>query len=95
MPAYAIVRIMDIFDPAGFETYRAKAGPTIGAHNGKVIVGGGRKATLEGDDDTAVVVIEFPSYEAAEAWYNSPEYAEALKIRLGASSAQVVLAEGR
>jgi len=95
MPAYAIVRIIDISDPAGFEAYRAKAGPTLAAHHGKVIVGGGRKATLEGDDDTAVVIIEFPSYEAAQTWYNSPEYGEALKIRLAASSVQVVIAEGR
>jgi uncharacterized protein (DUF1330 family) len=95
MSAYAIVRIIDITDPATFETYKAKAGPTIGAHDGKVIVGGGRKATLEGDDDINVVIIEFPSYEAAEAWYNSPEYAEAMSHRVGAASAQVVLAEGR
>ncbi len=95
MPAYVIVRIIEITDPEGFEAYRAKAGPIVGAHGGKVIVGGGRKTTLEGDDDTAVVIIEFPSYEQAEAWYNSPEYTEAIKIREAASSAHVVLAEGR
>ncbi len=46
MPAYAIVRIMDISDPDTFETYKGLAGPTIGSHDGKVIVGGGRKDTV-------------------------------------------------
>ncbi len=95
MSAYAIVRITEISDPAGFETYKGLAGPTLAAHDGKVIVGGGRKTTLEGEDDTAVVIIEFASYEAALAWYNSPEYAAAIKVRAAASSAQVVIAEGR
>ncbi len=95
MPAYAIVRIMDISDPDTFETYKGMAGPSIGAHDGKVIVGGGRKDTVEGDDDTAVVIIEFPTYEQAEAWYKSPEYTAAIKVRQGASSAQVILADGR
>ena len=95
MPAYAVVRIIDISDETEFDAYRGKAGPTIGAHEGKVIVGGGRKSTVEGDDDTRLVIIEFPSYEQAEAWYNSPEYTDAVQHRLGASTAQVVLAEGR
>ena len=95
MPAYAIVRIIDITDPEGFEAYKAKAGPTVAAHGGKVIVGGGRKTTVEGDDDTAVVIIEFSSYEQAEAWYDSPEYAKAIAVREAASTAHVVLAEGR
>ena len=95
MPAYAIVRIMDISDADTFETYKGMAGPSIGPHGGKVIVGGGRKDTVEGDDDTAVGIIEFPSYEQAEAWYKSPEYAAAIKVRQGASTAQVILADGR
>ena len=95
MAAYVIVRIIDISDADAFEVYKSKAGPTLASHGAKVIVGGGRKATVEGEDDTAVVIIEFPSYEAAEAWYQSPEYVEAMKHRLGASSSQVVIAEGR
>lgn len=95
MVAYVIVRIIDISDADEFEVYKSKAGPALASHDAKVIVGGGRKATLEGEDDTALVIIEFPSYEAAEAWYQSPEYVAAMKHRLGASSAQVVIAEGR
>ncbi len=95
MVAYAIVRIIDISDADEFEVYKSKAGPTLASHNAQVIVGGGRKATLEGEDDSAVVIIEFSSYEAAQAWYQSPEYGAAMKHRLAASSAQVVIAEGR
>jgi uncharacterized protein (DUF1330 family) len=41
-----------------------------------------------------VVVIEFPSFEAAEQFYRSPEYTAARKLREGAASAQFVAVEG-
>ena len=94
MPAYAVVRIIEISDPDGFEEYKKLAGPTIGAHGGKVIVGGAsRRTTPEGEADTAMVIIEFPSFDQAEAWYGSPEYAAAVKVRESASTAQLVLVE--
>ena len=41
-----------------------------------------------------IVVIEFADTDAAKRWYNSPEYQEALKIRLANSRGRVILAEG-
>jgi uncharacterized protein (DUF1330 family) len=40
------------------------------------------------------VVIEFPSFEAALACYRSPEYQEALSLRLPASVADVIVVTG-
>ena len=40
------------------------------------------------------VVIEFDSYEAAKACYDSPEYRAALKIREQASTGDLVIIEG-
>ena len=51
--------------------------------------------TLEGQKAPArVVVIEFPSYDAAQAFYNGPEYTAARKLRAGAATMQIVAAEG-
>jgi len=41
-----------------------------------------------------VIVIEFPSLEAAKKFYDSSEYARALEIRLRATKSRLVLVEG-
>jgi uncharacterized protein (DUF1330 family) len=41
-----------------------------------------------------IVVLEFPSYEKAKDWYESPQYREALAIRQSCATASLVLAEG-
>ena len=41
-----------------------------------------------------MVVIEFADIAAAKRWYNSPEYQEALKIRLANSTGRVLFVEG-
>jgi uncharacterized protein (DUF1330 family) len=40
------------------------------------------------------VVLEFDSYDAAKACYESPEYQAAIKLREGASIADLVVIEG-
>ncbi len=41
-----------------------------------------------------LVVIEFPSAEAARRWYDSPEYRKVLPIRLQHAVSHMLLAEG-
>ena len=41
-----------------------------------------------------LVLLEFPSMEQARKWYDSPEYAPALKMRLKAANAKLILVEG-
>jgi uncharacterized protein (DUF1330 family) len=41
-----------------------------------------------------VVVVEFPSFERAREFYDSPEYVAARKVREGAGAAQFVVVEG-
>ena len=67
----------------------------IANHGGRFIVRGGEVAALEGDAPSGrVVVIEFPSLDAARAFYESPEYKELIPIRQSASSARFFLVEG-
>jgi uncharacterized protein (DUF1330 family) len=40
------------------------------------------------------VIIEFPSMEAARAWWDSPEYAKPKSMRRAASNGRLVLLEG-
>lgn len=39
-------------------------------------------------------VIEFPSYQAAQACFHSPDYQAAIKLRAGVAQFQIVITEG-
>ncbi|HXP06402.1 MAG TPA: DUF1330 domain-containing protein [Stellaceae bacterium] len=94
MPAYIVAEV-EITNPAGYESYRPLAGASVAQYGGKFVVRGGKAELIEGSKDPArIVVIEFPDSAAAKRWYNSPEYQEALKIRLANSTGRVVLVEG-
>jgi uncharacterized protein (DUF1330 family) len=94
MPAYIIAEV-EVTNPAGYEAYRPLAGASIAQYGGKFVVRGGRAELVEGTQEPArMVVIEFADTAAAKRWYNSPEYQEALKIRLANSTGRVILVEG-
>ncbi len=48
----------------------------------------------EGHPRSRVVVIEFPTYEAALECYRSPEYAKAMALREGKSVMDLAITEG-
>jgi uncharacterized protein (DUF1330 family) len=41
-----------------------------------------------------IVILEFPDMDAARAWYNSPQYAEAMAARAGAAVGSFIAVEG-
>ncbi|HVH82089.1 MAG TPA: DUF1330 domain-containing protein [Stellaceae bacterium] len=94
MPAYVIAEV-NVTNPSGYEAYRPLAGASIAQYGGKFLVRGGKAELIEGSSEPArVVVIEFSDIDAAKRWYYSPEYQEALKIRLANSTGRVLLVEG-
>ncbi len=94
MKGYLIGSI-EVRDPAAFEGYRQKVGAVIAAHGGRYLVRGGAVTTVEGHLPIArLVVLEFPSMADARRFYDSPEYAPLLKLRLDSTMSNVVFAEG-
>jgi uncharacterized protein (DUF1330 family) len=94
MPAYLIANI-EVTDPAGFERYRAAVPAVIAAHGGRYLVRGGEKHVLEGNLPLQrLVILEFPSVQAAQAFYDSPDYAPLLKLRLDSTRSDAVIVEG-
>jgi uncharacterized protein (DUF1330 family) len=55
----------------------------------------GRHEVLEGPALEEIIILEFPTYEDAKAWYHSPEYQEACKHRFQAGDYRFVVAEGK
>lgn len=94
MPAYVIADV-DVTDPERYKDYTAYTPDSIARHGGRWVVRGGSTRVLEGDwDPGRIVVIEFPSFEAALGWFESDDYQELAAIRREASTARILLAEG-
>ena len=74
MSAYMVFTKEKTNDPKELKTYAEKIWPTFDGHDVKVLVGYGRHEVLEGEPVEGVVILEFPSFEAAKAWYDSPAY---------------------
>jgi uncharacterized protein (DUF1330 family) len=94
MAAYVIAELT-VTDPTGFEEYRRGVESTIKQHGGRYLVRGGWSDTLEGAwRPSRVVVLEFPSVEAARRWYDSPEYAPLKALRMKTARTEALLIEG-
>ena len=94
MPAYLIADI-EITNPEGYAAYRPLASASVTKHGGRFIARGGAIDALEGGwAPSRIVIIEFPSMDAARAFYHSDDYQAALKVRLENSKGRVVIVDG-
>jgi len=81
MAAYVIVDVEPL-DAERYGEYSERAKPTLERYGGRFVVRGGRFETPEGGwQPRRLVILEFPSYEQAQAWYRSPEYQEIIPLR--------------
>jgi uncharacterized protein (DUF1330 family) len=94
MPAYVIAHI-DVKDPIRYEEYKKMSPISIGRFGGRFIARGAKAEVLEGTwEPKRLVLLEFPSVEAARRWYASPDYAPAKKLRQATSTGDLVLIDG-
>ena len=94
MPAYIVVEV-DVHDRERYDRYKDMAPPSIYQYGGRYIARGGTCETLEGDwNPPRFVILEFENAERAKAWWSSPEYAEAKKLRHATASSRMLLVEG-
>src|SRR5579859_5768762 len=94
MPAYIIARVA-VTDWERYREYTKATPEAIARYGGKFIVRGGELVTLEGEPEMRrLVVIEFPTLEKAQEFFNSPEYSKAKQLRAGAAIGQFLAVEG-
>jgi uncharacterized protein (DUF1330 family) len=85
----------EITDPKAYDEYRRQVAPLLGRFGGRFLVRGGAISHLEGDwKPRRLVIVEFPSFDALQAFYHSPEYAPMRALRQSASIGSVVVADG-
>lgn len=92
--AYAIFT-EDITDPEGMKAYAAAAREAIHGHGATVLAADPRPQVVEGEwHGNQTVLLEFESPEAAQAWYFSPEYQAAARLRQAAATTNAVIVTG-
>jgi uncharacterized protein (DUF1330 family) len=91
--AYIIARI-DVTDPEEYGRYTAATPALAAAFGGRFIARAGRHEALEGAARARNVIIEFPDYPSARAFYDSPGYRAVLPHAFAGSERELVLVEG-
>ncbi|GAB3817833.1 DUF1330 domain-containing protein [Kribbella italica] len=94
MTHYAIANLTDVDLGAGIVEYLERIDATLAPYDGHFIVHGHEPEHLEGVWAGALIVIEFPGYEAARGWYDSAAYQEILPLRTDNSEGVTMLVEG-
>jgi len=90
---YVIAQV-DVTDSAGFEVYRGLVPATIEQYGGRYAIRGGQVTSLEGGwDPKRLVMLRFPSADQAQAWWESPEYAEAKALRQRTARTNLVVVQ--
>ena len=94
MAAYVLAEI-DITNPEGYKEYTKLVPGTIAQYGGKFLHRGGDIHVFEGEwPQLRRVILEFPSMEAAKAWYDSPEYEKPKAMPIAASRGRLLLLDG-
>ena len=94
MTAYIIAEI-DVTDPARYEGYKQAAPAAVERYGGRYIARGGETVVLEGSwKPKRVVLLEFPTLDAARAFHDSPEYRAAREKREGACDMRMIAVGG-
>ena len=81
MPVYMVYICHSVSDRTQLEKYWASIGPTLEGQPIKFLAGYTPFEVLEGENVLGAFVGEWPSMEAAKAWYDSPAYREVREHR--------------
>jgi uncharacterized protein (DUF1330 family) len=85
---------VDVHNMDGYKGYVAALAQPLASHQGRFLIRAGAFEKKEGSARSRHIVIEFPSYEAALACYNSPEYQRVIALRTPHAVADLIVVEG-
>ena len=94
MKGYVVCVYKSIGNEEKLKEYAVKAKAAVEKYKGKFLIRGGKSINNEGEKSPRTVVIEFPSYNEANSFYNSKEYQEAHSILKGYAVRQHQTIEG-
>ncbi|WP_336952848.1 DUF1330 domain-containing protein [Sphingobium aromaticivastans] len=94
MTAYVIFMRERTTDQTELDIYASMTPAAREGHSIRALHKYGRFEVREGDPVEGVVVLEFPTFEEAQAWYDSPKYQEAAAHRMKGSDYRMVIVDG-
>ena len=94
MKGYVVCVYKSIGNEQKLKEYAVKAKAAVEKYKGKFLIRGGKSINNEGEKSPRTVVIEFPSYNEANSFYNSKEYQEAHSVLIGYAVRQHQTVEG-
>ncbi len=94
MPKGYIIAHVTVKNPEAYKEYVERDTPILKGLGGNFVIRGGRSQVPEGTSHDRHVVIEFPSYDAALAAYNDPDYQEVADIRRRNADSTIIIVEG-
>jgi uncharacterized protein (DUF1330 family) len=94
MAAYTVFIRDRLRDPEMMRTYLDEVGATFTGYEAIRRVNHGAFEMLEGAAMESVVIMEFPSIEAAREWYDSAAYREVRRLRHLAADYRAFIVEG-
>jgi uncharacterized protein (DUF1330 family) len=94
MVAYVVFTREKMRNREEYERYRETARPAAVGHPLKPRALYGKHEVLEGPAIEGAVILEFPTIEAAKAYYHSPAYQDAVRHRFLSADYRVFIVEG-
>lgn len=94
MTAYVIFDVA-IRDMDQYQEFMRAVKPAVEAAGGRYLARGGAHQVYEGDwHPRRIVLLEFPSMEAFDSFYNGPVYSNLKPVRDSCSDGRLVCVEG-
>ncbi len=94
MPKGYIIARVEVTDAEEYARYTARTPEVVAAHGGRFLVRAGRFEALEGSARSRNVVIAFPDYATARAFYDAADYRAILPHALAGAARDLIVVEG-
>ena len=94
MSTYVIAFQKSIHDASMLDEYRSRVAEILPRYGAIMRIRGGAHTVLMGEPIARVVMLEFENAERARAWYESPEYQDALQLLRDSTVTHAVMVEG-
>ena len=94
-PAY-FVALVEIHDPAGFQTYHEQFAATLAPFGGRLVSFGATIVPLEGMDGSTAraAIVVFPSLQMGRDWFESSSYQKIAPLRQRSARTRGFFVEG-
>lgn len=88
------IALVDVKNADEYKRYATGLQPILKKFGARYVTRAGKMEMPEGKVKSRVVVIEFPSYEAATGCYRDADYAKIIPLRKANSDADLIITEG-